>query len=121
MRSIPSRLLLTGLVLVEAACTVGPRRVELPTPEPLPPRQQLEVWRGRKARTLHAVVQTRDSLSGVPVHRPPSCDSCRVTVALTEIDSVRAVSVERAALMTHGLVLGITAAALIGWRISDRD
>jgi hypothetical protein len=37
---------LTGLILVEAACAVGPRRVELPTPQPLAPRQQLEVWRG---------------------------------------------------------------------------
>jgi hypothetical protein len=115
------QMLLTGLILVETACTVGPRRVELPTPQPLAPRQQLEVWRERKARTLHAVVQTRDSLSGVPVHRPPSCDSCRVTLALAEIDSVRVVSIERAALMTHGLVLGFTAAALIAWRISDRD
>jgi hypothetical protein len=115
------RVLLTGLILGEPACTVGPRRVELPTPQPLGPRQQLEVWRGRQAHTLHAVVQTRYSLSGVPVHRPPDCDSCRVTLALTDIDSVRVVNIERVALMTHGLVLGFTAAALVAWRLSDRD
>jgi hypothetical protein len=112
---------LTGLIFLQAACTAEPRRVELPTPQPFAPRQQLEVWRGRQARTLHSVVQTKDSLSGVLVHRPLSCDSCRVTLALAEIDSVRVVNVERAALMTHGLLLGFTAAALIAWRISDRD
>jgi len=120
--SVQMRILLTGLMLLQPACKVGPRLVELPpTPQPFAPRQQLEVWRGRQARTLHAVVQTKDSLSGVPVYRPPSCDSCRVTLALAEIDSVRVVSVERAALMAHALVLGFTAAALFSWSRSDRD
>ena len=100
---------------------MGPRRVEFPTAQSFPARQQLEIWRGRKARTLHAVLQTRDSLSGVPVHRPPSCDSCRVTLPLAEIDSVRAVSVEQAALMTHGLVFGFMAFAALALRMSHRD
>ena len=100
---------------------MGPRRVEFPTAQPFPTRQQLEVWRGRKASTLHAVLQTRDSLSGVPVYRPPSCDSCRVTLPLAEIDSVRAVSVEKAALLTHGLVFGFAAVVALAWRMSDGD
>jgi hypothetical protein len=44
-----------------------------------------------------------------------------VTFAVAEIDSVRAVDIERAALLTHGLVFGFIAAALIAWRISDHD
>ena len=59
--------------------------------------------------------------SGTGLQCPPSCDSCRVTFPLAEIDSVRAVSVEQAAFMTHGLVLGFTAATLLAWRMSDRD
>ncbi len=113
--------LFTTLMLAQSACTAGPRRVEFPAPQPFTLRQQLEIWRAGKARTLHAVVQSGDSVSGVPVYRPPSCDSCRVTFAVAEIDSVRAVNIERAALLTHGLVFGFTAAALIAWRISDDD
>jgi hypothetical protein len=44
-----------------------------------------------------------------------------VTLAVAEIDSVRFVSVERAALMTHALVLGFAAVALIAWRESSPD
>jgi hypothetical protein len=114
------RLALTGLILVETACA-GPHRVEFPSSQPFPQRQQLEIWQGRKARTLHAVVQGRDSLSGVPVHRPPGCDSCRVSLPLAEIDSVRAVSVERAALATHALVLGFAALVAVAWGASEGD
>jgi hypothetical protein len=113
--------LLTALLLLEAACTAGPRRVDLPTPAPLGPRQELELWQAGKPRTLHAVVQARDSISGVPVHRPPTCRSCRVTLALADIDSVRVVSSDRSALLAQGLVLGFAAAALVAWRISEGD
>jgi hypothetical protein len=44
-----------------------------------------------------------------------------MTFPLAEIDSARAVNVERAALLTHGLVFGFAASALIAWRVSDRD
>jgi hypothetical protein len=121
LRSKAQLWLFTALMLAESACTAGPRRVEFPAPQPFTERQQLEIWRAGKARTLHAVVQSGDRLSGVPVHRPPSCDSCRVTFAVAEIDSVRAVDIERAALLIHGMVFGFAAVALIAWRNASDD
>ena len=57
---------------------------------PAPPaRQQVQVWRGGGAVALHAVRVRGDSLSGVPFHLPPSCDTCRVAIAVSAIDSVR--------------------------------
>ena len=68
--------LLIGIVL---DCACAPQRVVLPTaPASFKPRQELQVWQGREAVTLHGVRITGDSLSGVPVWKPPDCDSCRV-------------------------------------------
>jgi hypothetical protein len=44
-----------------------------------------------------------------------------VAIALAEIDSVRAVSVERSALVAHALVLGFTLGTLIAIRASSDD
>jgi hypothetical protein len=44
-----------------------------------------------------------------------------VTIAVAAIDSVRTVDIERAALLTHGLMLGFTVVALIVWRVSEGD
>jgi hypothetical protein len=100
---------------------VGPRRLEGPLPPHFQPTQQLEIWSKNEARTLHAVVQRGDSLYGIPLRGPISCDSCRVGFALGDIDSVRAVSTDRSALLTQGLVLGFAAAALVAWRIAEGD
>ena len=40
-----------------------------------------------------------DSLTGVPFTRPPSCDSCRVAIPLTSVDSVRLGNLEGAGLL----------------------
>jgi hypothetical protein len=89
------RLLALHLSLATAACASTPRRVELNPTSPVPPRQEVEVWRGRDARTLHGVALSDSLLSGVPLHRAPACDSCRITIPLAEVDSLRYVSTER--------------------------
>jgi hypothetical protein len=38
---------------------------------------------------LHGIVLTDGSLSGIPYLRPLSCDSCRMALPLTSIDSLR--------------------------------
>lgn len=50
-----------------------------------------------------------DSISGVPFMRPTTCDSCRVALPRTAVDSVRFGNPEAAFFKTLGLVLGAPA------------
>jgi hypothetical protein len=104
------------LLLLTAGCGAGWRRVD-PAPATLPQRQQVQVWRDGHARVFHAVTRTQDSLSGVPFQLPPDCDSCRVTLPLASIDSVRVGNMEGGAYKSIGLALLGTAAlgALLIW------
>jgi hypothetical protein len=86
-------------------------RVVPPADTTLAPRQQVEVWQGTRSSVLHAIRLTPDSLSGVPFHRPPTCDSCRVAVPRASIDSLRLGHRETAALFFTGL--GIAAVVVI--------
>ena len=61
----------------------------LPPPAPLRPTQQVEVWRGGAMLRLHGVVLTEDSLRGIPFLQPLNCDSCRLSLARSSIDSLR--------------------------------
>ncbi|HEV7364661.1 MAG TPA: hypothetical protein VGN76_02315 [Gemmatimonadales bacterium] len=97
------------LLLLTAGCGAGWRRVD-PAPATLPPQQQVQVWRNGHARVFHAVRRTQDSLSGVPFQLPPDCDSCRVTLPLVGIDSLRVGNMERGAYKSIGVaLLGLTA------------
>lgn len=109
------------LLLSTAGCGAGWRWVD-PVPASLPPRQQVQVWQGGHARVLHAVTHTPDSLSGVPYHLSPACDSCRVTLPLASIDSMRLGNMERGAYRSIGVaLLGMTALAGILYYTVDHD
>lgn len=85
-------------------CAGAPERVIVPPPPAsFKPRQELEVWQGRKAMTLHGVRIAGDSLTGVPAWKPPACDSCRVAIPVSEIDSIRTVHNERAWMVAASL------------------
>jgi hypothetical protein len=56
---------------------------------------------------LHAVTLEDDTLRGVPFTKPPTCDSCRVQLALSTVDSLRVGNKERGFFRTVGLVMGI--------------
>ena len=79
------------------------------SPGPLPAKQQAEVWHQGRAERWHAVVLTADSVSGIPYLLPPSCDSCRVALTRTAVDSVRLGHPERGFWRSVGLGLGATA------------
>jgi hypothetical protein len=97
-----------------SACGAGWRRQELSPERQLPARQQVQLWLGPQARVLHAVIVGPDSVSGVPFNLPPECDSCRVTVARSTVDSMRLGNQERGALRSLGLgYVAIGVAALI--------
>ena len=91
--------------------------LDLPADTVLAPRQQVQVWRGSNADVLHAVRVTEDSLFGVPFHKPPSCDSCRVALPRAAVDSVRLGNQETPAI----LVSAIPFALLIYLIITLRD
>ncbi len=76
------------LLLPTTACG-GWERVALPAPARLHTAKQVQVWRQGAMLQLHGVVVSGDSLSGIPFLRPLTCDTCRVTLPLASIDSVR--------------------------------
>ena len=84
------RLLVFPLLALLAGCTSfqGGRPVET-LPAPLPPEERVEVWAHGESYQLHAVQIDADSLVGVRWWHSPDCDSCRVAIARSAIDSVR--------------------------------
>ena len=95
-------------------CGAGWHRLDDLTPRTLPDRAQVQLWMGHQARVLHAVTLGTDSVSGVPFHRPPDCDSCRVLIARSTVDSMRLGNQERGALRSIGFgSLALGAAALV--------
>ena len=94
-------------------------RVELVSDTTLAPRQQVQVWRGSHKRLLHAVRLKGDSLVGVPFQRPPSCDSCRVAIPRSEVDSLRLGSMEGAGMAMSAvpfILLAMLGIAMSGMR-----
>ncbi len=61
----------------------------------------------------HGVTVSTDSMSGIPFQRSLDCDSCRVSVGLTTIDSVRIGKPEEGFWKSAGLVY-LTFLALAG-------
>jgi hypothetical protein len=111
----------TALWLV-SACGAGWHRTELSPERQLPARQQVQLWSGQQSQILHAVMVGPDSVSGVPFHLPPECDSCRVIVARSAVDSMRLGDQQRGALRSLGfgyVALGL--AALILYFSVDSD
>lgn len=100
-------------------CAGAPERVILPpTPASFKPRQELEVWRGRAALTLHGVRVAGDSLTGVPIWKPPDCDSCRVSVPVSGIDSIRTMHNERAGMLAASLPFVALGAVVVIFALS---
>ena len=82
-------------LIVLQGCGPVPQHFELVPGAAIPPRHELQIWRDRKELTLHGVHLADSTLTGVPLHRPPECDSCAVQIPLAEIDSVRRVRTEQ--------------------------
>jgi len=77
-----------ALLLIAGGCTpVGWHRVDLTSR--FRRREQVKVWSRGSVERWHAVVFSRDSLSGIPYKMPLDCDRCRHSIALTEVDSLR--------------------------------
>ena len=99
--------------LVLTACGAGWRRLDDPTPRALPVRAQVQLWTEGRSWILHAVTLGPDSVSGVPFLRPPECDSCRVVIARSALDSMRLGNQERGVLRSAGLAFVIMGAGAV--------
>lgn len=74
---------------------------------------------GDSTAILHAVIVRSPSLSGVPYLKHPSCDSCRISIPLVAVDSLRVGSTEIGWWAFTGAMAGFVAVGLI-WALSVR-
>lgn len=113
LRWLPALLLLAG-------CTSFGRGVPLET---IPAadstgRDRYQVWSHGTPQVLWSLRRGADTLSGVPYWKDPACDSCRVTIPIAEVDSVRVKafdgnkSLAVAVLMTPVILIAIFASAM---------
>jgi len=88
-------------------CGAGWRRQPDLQPGALSRRQQAQVWHQGSVERWHALVISRDSVSGVPYLTPVNCDSCRVALPRAEVDSIRLGNPVAGFWKTVGLVVGV--------------
>jgi hypothetical protein len=88
------------------ACGAGWHRIDPAVPSTLAPRQQVQVWQGRQPLRLHAIRVDHDSVSGVPFQKPADCDSCRISLPSSTVDSLRAGNPTAGFLKSVALTLG---------------
>lgn len=104
-----------SLLILASGCSAGWRRMQPPGPRIYDKRQQVQVWRGTETVVLHAVVVDSASLSGVPFIEHPDCDSCRMSLPIASVDSVRLGNRERGFLVGVWIVALSIGALLAYW------
>ena len=84
-------MIVVGLTL--PACGAQWQRQEIAGP--VAPEQQVQVWRGGSGEVWHGVRLDSQLVSGIPYHRPRTCDECRLAIPRREVDSLRVGSMTR--------------------------
>ena len=82
------------------------RRDDQVLQQPVPERKPLQLFVEGRSRVVHGVRADSATISAVPRHRNPACDSCRVAFLRGVIDSVRVrrVSESRTVLLLSGII-----------------
>jgi hypothetical protein len=76
------------LVALVTGCTgMSLRRLEPPVA--VKPDEIVWIWSGANLRQWHAVAITQDSVLGIPYQLPVSCDSCRLSLPRSQVDSLK--------------------------------
>jgi hypothetical protein len=107
-----STAVLVASVLTQA-CGAGWHQPAQMAPGPLPARQQVQVWQRGRALQWHAVSVSSDSVTGIPFHKSADCDSCRLTMPRSQVDSLRLGNPTAGFWKTVGLVVGIPVLAVV--------
>jgi len=89
VRMFVVRCALVALALVVGACTTNWAWQPLNYPTPIEPDNLVWVWSRGTINKWRAVVFTHDSVSGIPYDLALKCDSCRLSLPLTQVDSMR--------------------------------
>jgi hypothetical protein len=103
------------LLVCLTGCSAGWTRSGQVAPGQYPPRQQVQVWAGGHAQVLHAVRIDSLSVSGIPFQLSPQCDSCRIVIPVTSIDSLRTGNKAAAFNKSIALVFGIAFLWALAW------
>ncbi len=88
--TMPLRVILLICISTAASsgCTAWHRRDtaldQLPTPA-----TRVQIWAHGHAYDLHGLVLRSDSVFGIPYWKPASCDSCRIGIPRSDVDSAR--------------------------------
>ena len=78
------------LILLLAGCTSLRSTVPLErVATEAEPRTPYQVWSGGSPQVLISLQVSADSVSGVPYWKSPACDSCRVALPRSAVDSIR--------------------------------
>ena len=82
------RVGLLGALAAASACSSW--RIDRGTlPQNLAPRTQVEIWVAGRGTMVNAFRVVGDTLFAVPLWQSPSCDSCAISVPVSQVDSVR--------------------------------
>lgn len=115
----PAVAVLEVLTLTLTTSCAGWRRTQLSEGQRLPPRQQVRLWRHGDSRIVHAGLVQHDTLFAVPFTKPPGCDSCRIAIPMSEVDSLQFGNSERTglfvAILPFALALGFVIAGAIAY------
>jgi hypothetical protein len=113
MRNIRStaRCSLFALTLIATGCAGYWGRRSIDQPTAVEPRAPVWIWSGGEVLKWHAVFVTRDSVSGIPYDEFVYCRSCRLTIPLTRVDSMKVASRTLPQNVTEAL--GIVTVALL--------
>ena len=83
-----------ALVLAASGCALAPQAWHRTEPPSVVKHsyqeKQAQVWmHGHLEEVWHALIISRDSITGIPAELPPKCDTCRRSIAWADADSVR--------------------------------
>jgi hypothetical protein len=98
--------------LMTEACGAGWHQPPGGTPGALPVRQQVQIWQNGRALRWHAVSVTPDLVRGIPFQKPVDCDSCRLSVPRSRVDSLRLGNPTAGFWKTVALVVGVPVVAI---------
>jgi hypothetical protein len=109
-----SRLTAGAMVasLMTEGCGAGWHQPHGGAPGALPVRQQVQIWQNGRALRWHAVSVTPDFVTGIPFQKPVDCDSCRLSIARSRVDSLRLGNPTAGFWKTFALVIGIPVVAV---------
>jgi hypothetical protein len=75
-----------GLTL---GCSAGWHRLSPSETQPIPARQQAQLWVDGQPIQVHRLRITPDSFRAIPFLQPVNCDSCWLAYSRDQVDSVR--------------------------------